>query len=186
MLNQIPISFSPLLSLSGYLVIFPKMSNCAGWWTHGFTFALVLLYHDSNRLLPHSIPSHFSDRGFPSRWALDCTTDVMWFANNTLTSAIYKFTTKLSHHTLFCVTQFALKISETYNLTVRFSCLLGNPCHPILKLVRPLSTLDHFLESLSRIGGLVGSQNFQFLVVVSYARHLQSSFQVYAISIQFL
>jgi hypothetical protein len=50
-LNQIPVSFSHLLSLSGYLVVFPKMSQCAHWQTHGFTFALVLLYRDSNRPL---------------------------------------------------------------------------------------------------------------------------------------
>jgi hypothetical protein len=53
-LNQIPVSFSPLLSLSGYLVIFPKMSQCTRWQTHGFTFALVLLYRDSDR--PLAIP----------------------------------------------------------------------------------------------------------------------------------
>jgi hypothetical protein len=42
---------------------------------------------------------------------------------------------------------------------------------------------DHFLQSLSRIVGLVGSNNFQFLVVVFCALHLRTSFQVYAISI---
>jgi hypothetical protein len=74
---QIPLSFSPLLSLSGYLVIFMKMSNCVGWQTHGFTFALMLLYHDSNRPLPHSISSHFFDRRFPGKQSLDCTSIVM-------------------------------------------------------------------------------------------------------------
>jgi hypothetical protein len=50
-LNQIPVCFSPLLSLSRYLVVFPKMSQCACWRTHRFTFALVLLYRDSDRPL---------------------------------------------------------------------------------------------------------------------------------------
>jgi hypothetical protein len=72
-------------------------------------------------------------------------------------------------------------------LTVGALHLLGNPCHPILKpIVRPLSTLDHFLTSLSRIVEFAGSGNFQFLVVVSCARYLQISFQVYAICIQLL
>jgi hypothetical protein len=94
------------------------------------------------------------------------------------TSAIYKLTVGLPHHPLFRVTHFALKSSETYNLTVGASRLLGNPCHPSLKLVRPLSILAHFLESLSRILGLAGSRNLQFLVIVSCARHLRTSFQV--------
>jgi hypothetical protein len=66
-LNQIPVSLFPLLSPSCYLVVLLKMSSCAGWRTHGFTFSLVLLYRDSDRPLPHSIPSHIFDRGFPGR-----------------------------------------------------------------------------------------------------------------------
>jgi hypothetical protein len=50
-LDQIPLSFSPLLSLSRYLVVFPKMSQCPRWPTQGFTFSLMLLYHDSNQPL---------------------------------------------------------------------------------------------------------------------------------------
>jgi hypothetical protein len=56
-----------------YIFIFPKVSNYAGWWTHRFTFSLMLLYCDFDRLLPHSIPSHFSDHGFIGRQDLDCT-----------------------------------------------------------------------------------------------------------------
>jgi hypothetical protein len=48
---------------------------------------------------------------------------------------------------------------------------------------RPTAFHGHFLQSLSRIVGLAGSDNFQFLVVVFCARHLHTSFQVYAISI---
>jgi hypothetical protein len=40
-LNQILVYFSPLLSLS----------QCAHWLTHRFTFVLLLLYRDSDRLL---------------------------------------------------------------------------------------------------------------------------------------
>jgi hypothetical protein len=50
-LDQIPVSFSPLLSLSRYLVISLKMSQCTFWLTHGFTIALVILYHDSDQPL---------------------------------------------------------------------------------------------------------------------------------------
>jgi hypothetical protein len=65
MLSQIFVSLFPELYLSRHLFIFSKMSGCAGRRTCGFTFALVLLYRDTDRPLPHSIPSHFSDRGFP-------------------------------------------------------------------------------------------------------------------------
>jgi hypothetical protein len=134
-LNRIPLYFSPLLSLSGYLVVFPKMSNYAGWRTHRFTFLLMILYHGSDRPLPHSIHSHFFDHGFPGRWALDCTSIVFLPKNNTQTSAIYKLTVGLPHHPLFYVTHFSLKSYEPYNLTVGASRLLGNPCQLILKLV---------------------------------------------------
>jgi hypothetical protein len=50
-LDQIVVSFSPLLSLSRYLVIFLKMFQCMCWPTHGFTFFLVLLYCDSDQPL---------------------------------------------------------------------------------------------------------------------------------------
>jgi hypothetical protein len=76
-LNKILVSLFPVLYLSRHLVIFPKMSSCAGWRTCGFTFALVLLYRDSDRPLPHSMSSHFSDRGFLGRRALDCTSIVL-------------------------------------------------------------------------------------------------------------
>jgi hypothetical protein len=94
------------------------------------------------------------------------------------TSAIYKLTAGLPHHPLFRGTHFALKSSETYNLTLGKSRLLGNHCHPSLKPVRPLSILSHFMESLSRILGLAGSRNLQFLVTVYCARHLRTSFKV--------
>jgi hypothetical protein len=48
---------------------------------------------------------------------------------------------------------------------------------------RPTAFHNHFLKSLSRIIRLAGSNNFQFLVTVFCARHLHTSFQVYAISI---
>ena len=135
-LNQIPLSFCPLLSLSSYLVVFPKMSMCVGWRIHGFTFPLMLLYHDSYRPLSHSIPNHFFDCGFPGRRDLDCTSIVLWPTNNTLASVICKFISGIPHHPLFCVTHFSLECSNIYNLTVGALCLLGNPCHPILKPVR--------------------------------------------------
>jgi hypothetical protein len=77
-----------------------------------------------------------------------------------------------TYHALFRGTHFALKTSETYNLTVGSSRLLWNYCHPILKPVCPLSILRHFFEFLSRIVGLAGSRNIQFLIVVSCARAL--------------
>jgi len=83
------------------------MSSCAGWQTRGFTFALVLLYRDSNCLLLHSMSSHFSDHGFPGRQALDCTSIVLWPANSTLTSTIYKFITGL---TSYCLLYYSLPI----------------------------------------------------------------------------
>jgi hypothetical protein len=94
------------------------------------------------------------------------------------TSTIYKLTAGLPHHPLFRGTHFALKSYETYNLTLGKSRLLGNHFHPSLKLVRLLSILSHFMESLSRILGLAGSQNLQFLVIVYDARHLHTSFKV--------
>jgi hypothetical protein len=72
-LNQILVSFSPLLYLSGYLVILLKISKCVGWQTHEFTFALVILYRDSDQSISHSIPSHFYDHKFHGSRALDCT-----------------------------------------------------------------------------------------------------------------
>jgi hypothetical protein len=92
--NFPPLSFSPLLSLSGYLVVFRKMSKCAGWRIHAFTFPLMLLYHESDRPLPHSILNHFFDRGFPTRRAQDCASIVLRPTNNTRSSPIYKLTTK--------------------------------------------------------------------------------------------
>jgi hypothetical protein len=97
------------------------------------------------------MPRHFSDREFLGRRALYCTSIVLWPANNTQTSAIYKFVAALPHHTLFHDTQFAHESSETCNLTFGSSRLLGNYCHPILKPLRPLSIFHHFLESLSRL-----------------------------------
>jgi hypothetical protein len=47
-----------------YLVVFPKMCRRTGWQTHRFTFPLMLLYHESNRPLPHSMLSHFFDHDF--------------------------------------------------------------------------------------------------------------------------
>jgi len=94
------------------------------------------------------------------------------------TSAIYKLTAGLPHHPFFRGWHFALKISETYNLTLGKSHLLGNHCHPSLNPVRLISILSHFMESLSRILGLVGSRNLQFLVTVYYARHLRTSFKL--------
>ena len=126
------------------------MSSCAGWQTRGFTFALVLLYRDSDRPLPHSIPIHFYVRIFLGKRALYCTSIVMWPANNTQTSAIYKLNAALPHYTLFHDTQFAHESSETCNLTFGSSRLLGNYCHPVLKPLRSLSIFLHFLESLSR------------------------------------
>jgi len=92
---------------------------------------------------------HFSDRGLLVRRALYFTSIVLWPANNTQTSAIYKFTATLPHHTIFCDTHFSHKSSEG-NSTFGSSRLLGNYFHPILKPLHPLSILHHFLESLSR------------------------------------
>jgi hypothetical protein len=61
---------------------------------------------------------------------------------------IYKPTVGLPHHALFHFTRFAVKISKTYNLTVRPSPLLSIPCNPILKPVRPLFILGHSLLAL--------------------------------------
>jgi hypothetical protein len=74
--NFPPLSFFPLLSLSGYLVIFRKMSRCAGWRIHVFRFPLMLLYHESDRPLPRSIFNNFLDRGFPGRRAQHCVSIV--------------------------------------------------------------------------------------------------------------
>jgi hypothetical protein len=92
--NCPPLSFFSLLSLSGYLVIFWKMSRCAGWQIHVFRFPLMLLYHESNRPLLHSIFNNFLDRRFPGRRAQHCVSIVPLPANNTWTSLIYKLTTK--------------------------------------------------------------------------------------------
>ena len=154
------------------------MSRCAGWRTHGFTFLLMLLYHKSDWLLPHSILSHFFNHEFPGWKAQNCASIVLCPTNNTQSSAIYKLTAGLSHHALFRVTHFSLKSSETYNLTFGKSRLLGNHRHPSLKLVRPLSILAHFIEYLSRILKLAGSRNLQFLVTVYCARHLHTFFKV--------
>jgi hypothetical protein len=64
-LSQIFVSLFPELYLSCHLFIFSKMSGCAGRRACEFTFVLVLLYHNIDRPLPHSIPRHFSDHGFP-------------------------------------------------------------------------------------------------------------------------
>jgi hypothetical protein len=74
---KILISLFPVLHISCQLFIFPKNSSCAGWWTCGFTFSLVLLYHDSDHLLPHSMSNHCFDNKFPGRWALDFTSIVL-------------------------------------------------------------------------------------------------------------
>jgi hypothetical protein len=95
------------------------------------------------------MPRHFSNRRLLGRRALYCTSTILWPANNTRTSAIYKFTAALPHHTMFRDTQFAHKIYEACNLTFGSSRLLGNYFHPILKPLCPLSILHHFLESLS-------------------------------------
>jgi hypothetical protein len=71
------------------------MSRCAGWQTHGFTFIVMLLYHESDRRLPHSILSHFLDRGFPGWRAQNCASIVLCPPNNTRSSAIYKLTGRL-------------------------------------------------------------------------------------------
>jgi hypothetical protein len=122
-LNILAIIF-PLLYLNQILI---------SLFTHGFTFALVLLYRDSDLPLPHFIPSHISDCGFPGRQVLGCTSIVLSPPKSTQTSAIYKFTTGLSHHTLFPITQFALRSFESYSLTVGSSRLLCNYCHPIFE-----------------------------------------------------
>jgi len=48
----------------------------------------------------------------------------------------------------------------------------------ILKPIRLLSILSHFMESLSRILALAVSRNLHFLVIVYCARHLHTSFKV--------
>jgi hypothetical protein len=136
----------------------------------------MLLYHESDRPLPHSILSHFFDRRFPGRRAQHCASIVLRPTNNTRSSAIYKLTVELRHHALFRVTHFAVKSSETYNLTVGPSRLLSITCDPILKLDRPLSILGHFLESLSRVVGLAGSRNLQSLIALRRPHHLHTSF----------
>jgi hypothetical protein len=93
--NFPPLSFSPLLSLSGYLVVFQKMSKCLGWWIHTFTFPLMLLYHESDRPLLHSILNHFFDCGFLARRAQDCASIIPRPTNNTQSSMLYKLTTKI-------------------------------------------------------------------------------------------
>jgi hypothetical protein len=53
--------------------------------------------------------SHFFDCGFSDRRAHDCASIVLWPANSTRSSVIYKFPSGLSHHALFRVMRFALK-----------------------------------------------------------------------------
>jgi hypothetical protein len=61
------------------------------------------------------------------------------------------------------------------------SCLLWNYCHPILKPIYPLSILHHLFEFLSRIVGLVGSRNIQFLIAISCAHALLQLAIIYKI-----
>jgi hypothetical protein len=96
------------------------------------------------------MPRHFSNQEFLGKRDLYCTSIVLWPANNTQTSAIYKFTSAHPHHTLFHDTQFAHEIFETYNLTFGSSRLLGNYCHPVFNPLCLLCIFRHFLESLSR------------------------------------
>jgi hypothetical protein len=93
--NFPPHSFFPPLSLSGCLIIFRKISRCAGCQIHTFRFPLKLLYHGSDRSLPRSIFNNFFDCGFLARRAQHFASIVPPPANNTRTSLIYKLTTKL-------------------------------------------------------------------------------------------
>jgi hypothetical protein len=97
----------------------------------------------------HSMPRRFANHEFSDRWALYWNSIVLWLANSTWTSAIYKFAATLPHHTLFRDTQFAHESFETCNLTFESSHFLGSYCHLVLKPLRPLSIFHHFLESLS-------------------------------------
>jgi hypothetical protein len=114
----------------------------------------MLLYHESDQPLPHCILGHYFHRRFPARLAQHCASIVPRPTNNTQNSTIYKLTVRIRHCAMFHVTHFAVKSSETYNLTIDPSRLLSITCDPILKPDRPLSILGHFLESLSRVGGL--------------------------------
>jgi hypothetical protein len=161
--NQIPLSFSPLLSLSGYLVIFLNMS-------HAFISRIqptAFPFH-TWPLFPSSVP------GQPcSTLRFHCSTT---YKQHPEFHAIYKLTVEVHHHALFHVTHFAVKSSETYNLTIGPSRLLSITCDPVLKPDRPLSILGHFLESLSRVVGLAGSRNVQCLISLRHPHHLGTSF----------
>jgi hypothetical protein len=113
----------------------------------------MLLYHEFDHPLTYYILGNYYHRWFLARIAQHCTSIVLLPTNITLNSMIYKLTTEIHHCSLFHVTHFAVKILETYNLTIDPSRLLSITCDPILKHGRPLSIHGHFLESLSWVGG---------------------------------
>jgi len=76
-------------------------------------------------------------------WVLGFTFIVPSPPKRTHNFVIYKFTARLSHHTLFPITHFSLRSFESYSLTVGSSRLLCNYCHPIFEA--PLFTFHTFL-----------------------------------------
>jgi hypothetical protein len=111
-----PFSIIPFSFRFICLVIFPKMPWCAGWWTHLFTFMVMLL--------PYSILTHF----------FDCGCRVRRFKIAPLALGVPRYT-DLSSYTFIMpyllYTFFLVKKYEAYNLTLGSSCFLSIPLHPI-------------------------------------------------------
>jgi hypothetical protein len=120
-----PFSIIPFFPLLLFLVVFPKMPWCVGWWTHGIKLMVMLL--------PYSILTHFVDRGF-LRWRVqDC-------ASGFRGSMIYILVVVPCHHALLTVTHiFSQKIRgiqfdpwvlmfPKYPLTPYFVFHLLRPC----------------------------------------------------------
>ena len=136
------------------------MSYCACWWIHTFR--------------PSDSP--LSKLHFQLFRDLQTTLCLLWFADLLMDSHIIP--SSVLHILHSNVSIYTIWHSGPYDTS--------GTRHPILKPVRPLSTLDNFLTYLWRIVEFAGSGNFKFLDVVSCALYLQISFQVYAICIQLL
>ena len=91
--------FFPLLYLSGYLLVFQKMSRCGSWRIHVLIFPLNFISPTQSVASPFHIEQNFwmaGSRigGLPDRWVQHYVSIVSSPTNNTRTSAIYKLADK--------------------------------------------------------------------------------------------